>query len=54
MTLRNAYDICTDYPQCINIYLTVDWTMNHKDIYKADSLKSDQTVTDSYYTDDQL
>ena len=32
----------------------VDWTMNHKDIYKADSLKSDQTVTDSYYTDDQL
>ena len=23
--------------------------MNHKDIYKADSLKSDQTVTDSYY-----
>ena len=28
--------------------------MNHKDIYKADSLKRDQTVTDSYYTDDQL
>ena len=34
----HAYDICTDYPQCINIYLTVNWTMNHKDIYKADSL----------------
>ena len=34
--------------------MTVNWTMNHKDIYKADSLKSDQTVTDRYYTDDQL
>ena len=29
--------------------------MNHEDIYKADSLTSDQvTVTDSYYTDNQL
>ena len=28
--------------------------MNHKDIYKAGSLKIDQTVTDSYYTDNQL
>ena len=55
MTLSNMLMIFAQINlQCINIYLTVDWTMNHKDIYKADSLKSDQTVTDSCYTDDQL